>query len=174
MKTKVLSGFIAACLIGTASALCGADVSVYSRDKHFVHKFSMISLEVERIGQLAQTQSQDPQVKELGQKIVQAYTQAGQQVAACAQTAAVGEIPQIRGSDARKIKELADLSGEAFDRAALHELFLREEAGVHQLDLETRNSENVALRQLAALLQSDMEPVVWQTAQLSAQFNRQP
>jgi predicted outer membrane protein len=174
MITQVLSGLIAACVIGTASAACGADTAVKSRDKHFLRQFSTISLEVQRIAELAQTNSQDAEVKELGQKLVQAYTQAGQQVAASAQTAGVQETPRIRRSAARKAKKLANLSGVAFNRAALRELFKCVESGVHQLDLETRNSENAALRQTAALLEADMEPVVWRTAELSAQFNGQP
>jgi len=169
-----MSGLIAVCLIGTASAACGADTSVKSRDKHFVRNFSNISLEIESIAQLAQTQSRDTQVKELGQKLVQAYTQAGRQVAASAQTAGIAQKHRISGSAARELNKLADLSGVAFNQAALRELYLCVESGVHQLDLETRNSGNVALRQTAAQLQADMEPVVWQTAQLSAQFNGKP
>jgi hypothetical protein len=174
MSTNVFRGLIAACLILTASAACGAGTAVKSGDKHFVRQFSTISLEVQRLAQLAQTNSQDAEVKELGQKLVQAYTQAGQQVAASAQAAGVRETPRIRRSAARKVKKLANLSGAAFNQAALRELFICVESGVHQLDLETRNSENAALRQTAALLQADMEPVVWRTAELSAQFNGHP
>ena len=174
MNTKVFSGLIAACVIGSASAGYAADTAVKSSDKHFVRQFSTISLEVQRIAELAQTNSQDADVKELGQKLVQAYTQAGQQVAASSHTVGVQDTPRVRRSAVRKANKLANLSGAAFNRAALRELFKCVESGVHQLDLETRNSENVALRQTAALLEADMEPVVWRTAELSAQFNGQP
>jgi hypothetical protein len=174
MNPKTVASLLAACLIWTASAACGADRLMQSRDKHFVLEFSKISMEIERIGQLAQTQSQDTQVKELGQKLVQAYTQAGQQVAASAQITDTREKPPIRGGAARKVKVLAELSGTAFDQAALRELHRCVESGAHQLDLESRKSANAALRQTAARLQSSTEPVVWRTAELSAQFNRQP
>ncbi len=165
---------MAVCLIGTAGAARGADLSVKFSDRHFVRQFSTVSLEIERIGQLAQTQSQDTQVKELGQKLVQTYTQAGQQVAASAQAAGIKETLRMHGSAAREVNKLAGLSGVAFDQAALHELHVCEQSGTHQLDLETRYGSSVALRQTAALVESDMEPVVWRTAELSAQFNRQP
>ncbi|HTA29174.1 MAG TPA: DUF4142 domain-containing protein [Candidatus Cybelea sp.] len=174
MNSKTIGSLIAACLIWTASAACGADTSVKSGDKHFVRTFSKISLEIERIGQLVQTQSQDTQVKELGQKLVQTYTQAGQQVATSAQAAGIKETRRINRSAARAVNKLSGLSGVAFDQAALHELHKCEQSGTHQLDLESRNGSNVALRQTAALLQSNMEPVVWRTAELSAQFNGPP
>jgi len=165
---------MAACLIATASAAHGADLSITSSDKHFVRKFSNVSLEIQSIGQLAQTQSQDTQVKELGRKLVQTYSQAGQQVAASAQAVGIKETLRIHGSAAREVNKLSGLSGAAFDQAALHELHKCEQLGTHQLDLESRNGSNVALRQTAALLQSNMEPVVWQTAELSAQLNGPP
>jgi predicted outer membrane protein len=174
MKNKIINSVVAACLIGSAGAAYGAEMSVHLRDKHFVRKFSKISLEVERIGQLAQTQSQDTQVKELGQKLVQTYAQADQQVAASVQAAGVGKTPHMSGGAAREVNKLAELSGVAFNQAALRELHKCVESGVHELDLETRNSQNAALRQMAALLQADMEPVVWRTAELSAQFNGKP
>jgi Domain of unknown function (DUF4142) len=174
MNPKIVGSLMAACLIGTASAARGADLSVKSGDKHFVRQFSTVSLEIERIGQLAQTQSQDTQVKELGQKLVQTYTQAGQQVAASAQAAGIKETLRINGSAAREVNKLAGLSGVAFDQAALQELHKCEQSGTHQLDLESRYGSNVALRQTAALLELNMEPVVWRTAELSAQFNGQP
>jgi predicted outer membrane protein len=174
MNTKIVGSLMAACLIGTASAACGAEVSVWHSDKQFVRAFSKISLEIERIGQLAQTQSQDAEVKELGQKLVQAYTQAGQRVAASAQTVGIVQKPRISRSAAREVNKLADLSGVAFNQAVLRQLHECVESGVHELDLETRNSGNVALRHVAALVESDMEPVVWRTAELSAQLNSHP
>jgi hypothetical protein len=176
MNTKILSSFMAACVIGTASAALGADLSVNSRDKHFVRDFAKVSAEVARIGELAQTQSQDPKVRALGQKLTQTYTQAGQQVTAAAQGANVDATSQLTGNVARKVNKLADLSGLAFDRAALKELYESEESGVRQLDLETdnNNSGNASLRQSAAQVQKAIEPVVWQTAELNAQFNGQP
>ena len=145
-----------------------------SRDKNFVSEFSNISLELERIGQLAQTQSQDMQVKELGKKLAQNYASIGQQVAASAQAAGATGTSQFNGSAARVINKLADLSGGTFDQAALHELFQCEESGVRQLDLEVDKGGNPALRQLAALLQESTEPDLWQTTLLSAQFNGHP
>jgi predicted outer membrane protein len=171
MKSKLINSFIAGCLIGTASAVCGADTSLNARDKHFVHEFSNISREVERIGQLAQTQSQDAQVKELGQKLVQDYAQAGRQMATSAKVEGIGETPEIARNALREVNKLAGLSGAEFDQSAMSELFKCEESGAHQLDLETSASGNLALRQLAVLLQASLEPDLWQTAQLNAQFN---
>jgi predicted outer membrane protein len=176
MKTKIVNSLIAACLIGTASTAFAANISVNSRDKHFVRNFSRVSLEVARIGQLAQTRSRDAQVKELGQNLVQVYTQAGQQVANAAQGVDINSRSKLRGSAAREVNKLADLSGVAFDQAALHELYKCEETGVRQLDMEadSNGSGNAALRQSALKVQAVIEPVVWQTAQLNAQFNGLP
>jgi predicted outer membrane protein len=151
-----------------------AAVAFSYRDKKFVSEFSNISLELERIGQLAQTRSQDTQVKELGKKLVQDYTSIRQQVATSAQAAGVGRTLQFGGSAAREINKLANLSGETFDQTALHELFKCEESGARQLDLEVANGGNLALRQLAGLLQVSTEPDLWQTVLLSAQFNGHP
>jgi len=171
MKSKLIHGCLTGCLIGIAGNLCGADTSVNSRDKHFVHEFSNISIEVERIGQLAQTQSRDTQVKELGQKLVQDYTLAGRQLAGTAQDVGIAETPQLGRSALREVNKLEGLSGAEFDQAALRELYKCEESGAHQLDLEIGASGNPELHQLAVLLQANLEPDVWQTAQLSAQFN---
>jgi predicted outer membrane protein len=150
------------------------EAALNSRDKHFVSEFSNISLELERIGRLAQTQSQDTQVKELAQKIVQDYGQAAGRVAASGPAAGAGEPPQLSGSAARAVDKLADLSGTAFDQAALRELFKCQESGVRQISLEIGKGGNPALRQLAASLQEDTEPDVWQTSLLTAQFNSLP
>jgi hypothetical protein len=150
------------------------DAALNSQDKHFVSEFSNISLEVERIGQLTQTQSQDAQVKELGQKIVQDYGQAGERVAASARTAGAGETPRLSASAARTVNKLADLSGAAFDQAALRELFKCQLSGARQISRELGKGGNPALRQLAASLQEDMEPVVWQTTLLSGELNGHP
>jgi predicted outer membrane protein len=171
MKSKLIICFITGCLIGTASAVGGADTSLNFRDKHFVREFSNITREVERIGQLAQTQSQATQVKELGQKLVQDYAQAGRRVATSAKAVGIGETLEIPDSVLREVNKLAGLSGAEFNQAAMSELFKCEESGAHQLDLESSASENPALRQLAVLLQASLEPDLWQTAQLNAQFN---
>jgi predicted outer membrane protein len=171
MKIKLTSGFIAACVIATAGTVCAADTSVNSRDNHFIREFSRLSFEIERIGQLAQTQSQDAQIRELGQKLLQDYKQAGQQVATVEQSSGVGQASQTSASTVREINKLAGLSGVAFDQAAIRKLFKREESGAQQLELEMSNSGNLTLRQLAALLKTDLEPDLWQTAQLDADYN---
>ncbi|HEV7926611.1 MAG TPA: DUF4142 domain-containing protein [Verrucomicrobiae bacterium] len=174
MNTTIMGGFMAACLIGTASAGFGADWSVNYRDRHFVRNFSMVSLEAARIGQLAQTHSQDAQVQELGRQLVKAYTQAGQQVANAAPGVDGGSNAKLSGSAARRVDSLAELSGPAFDRAATRELFNCEEYGVRQLDLEADSNGNATLRRSAVQVLAATEPVVWQTAQLNDQFNNKP
>jgi predicted outer membrane protein len=174
VNTRIIGGFIVVCVIGTACAGFGADKSVSYRDRHFVRNFSMVSLEAARIGQLAQTHSQDAQVRELGRQLVQTYTQAGQEVANAAQTVDVGSNSKLSGSAARKVDRLAELSGVAFDRAAMRELSNCVEYGVRQLDLEADGHGNAALRRSAVQIQAATEPVVWQTAQLNDQFNGQP
>jgi len=170
-----MSGLMAACLIGAAASAGAADPSVNNRDEQFVREFLNRSAEVERIAQLVFTQSQDSQVQGLGQKLLLTYTQAGQQVAATANALGVNVDRRMNGSAARAVAKLAGLSGEAFDHAALRELYKCEEAGVRQMSLELNNgSGNIALRQLAALLQVGTEPNLWQTTQLNAQFNGQP
>jgi hypothetical protein len=150
------------------------DVALNSRDKHFVTQFANITLELARIGQLAQSQSQDPQVKELGQRIVQDYGQAAQRVAASARAAGADQPPQLTGRAARAVNKLSNLSGPAFDQAAVRELFQCVESTVQQLDFEVGKGGNLSLRQLAELLQDATEPDVWETVQLSAQINGHP
>src|ERR1700722_11618668 len=174
MNTKIIGSLMVVCLLGTASAGFGADGSSSYRDRHFVRNFSKVSLEAARIGQLAKTNSQDAQVRELGQQLVQAYTQAGQQVADAAQDVGLGSNSKLRGSAARKVNSLAELSGVAFDRAAMRELYHCEEYGVRQLDLEADGNGSASLRRSAVLVQATTEPVVWQTAQLNDQFNDHP
>jgi hypothetical protein len=174
MNIKIVNSLMVTYLMGVATAAFGGDVSVNARDKHFVRNFSRVSLEAARIGQLAQTHSQDADVRELGQKLVQTYTQAGQQVAVTAQIVDIDSESKLHGSAAHEINKLADLSGVAFDRAAMMELYHCEEYGVRQLDLEADNSGNAALRQSAVQVQAAIEPVVWQTAQLNDQFNGHP
>jgi len=162
---------IAVCLIGSATAALGADTPFYSSDDHFFHEFWEISTEVERIGQMAQTQSQDAQVIALGEKLVQDYAQAGQLEANLAQGLGVGETYQMSDSVVSKLKDLANLSGVQFDRAAVRELSKCEEAGANQLELEISNSGNLAVRQLAAVLQAALVPDLQQTEQLDADLN---
>jgi hypothetical protein len=174
MKTKFISCLIALGLFGGASFALGDDTKVNSHDKKFVRDYSKIVLKMQRVGQLAQRQSQDPQIRELGQKLIDYYAKAGRMVGATAQTVGVGEKSQISGRDERELNKLATLSGGAFDQAVSHALFQCQEDGVRQLNLEANKGNYLALRQLAVLLQADMEPDLWQTSMLSAQFNGRP
>ena len=170
MKTSFIGGFLAAGLVIAATAQ-RADAQSSAHDRHFVREFLQASLEIERIGQLAQTQSQDNHIKALGQKLVQDYTQAAQQVGAMALTAS--DRPQTSSGATREINKLENLSGPAFDKAALHKLFRRETAIAKELEAEAANSPFLGLRQVALLLNSALEPDLWQTAQLNGVLNPQ-
>jgi len=174
MNTRIIRSFLVVCLIGNASAGLGANNSMTYRDRHFVRNFSRVSLEATRIGQLAQTQSQDAQVKALGRQLVRAYTDAGQKVACAAQDSDAMAKTKLRGDAARKVSKLAELTGVDFDRAAMRELHKCEEYGVRQLDLEADSHGPAALRQSALQVQATTEPALWQTAELNDQFNGRP
>ena len=158
-------------MIGAAGAVCASDSSVTLRDKHFLKDSSEVVLEAQRLGELAQSRGQSDEVKQLGQKVAQDYGQARQQLSNAAQSAGIAVTPQLTSKAARMVNHLTSLSGPEFDRAIVQELFSCEESGAHQLDLENRDSHNSSLRQLATSIQTAVEPDLWTTTQLKAEFN---
>jgi putative membrane protein len=68
---------------------------------------------------LAQTQSNDPQVKELGKKIQADHEKANQDLEALAASKGVKLPSKASNSDLRAIDAMADLSGDQFDRGYL-------------------------------------------------------
>ena len=174
MKTALVFVLMAGCFIRSAGLALADDYAGNPTDKRFVREFYNLNLEIERIGQLAQTQSTDSQVQALGHKLYLDYSQAGQQISSTAQAVGVTDIYEMRPSALREVNKLAGLSGQTFDQAALHQLFKCQESCVRQMDLETSHGEILPLRQWAALIEAALEADLWQTTQLSAQFNGHP
>jgi hypothetical protein len=175
MKTKWITGLVAAAVMGITSVAraADADIPIYRGDAQFFKEFWDLSVEVVQIGQLSQTQTQDPQVQSLGQQLVRDYQQANQLEVNLAET--VGEAPVWQTSDDvnKEVSKLGSMTGIAFDRAALDALLKREETVNAQLGLEIANSPNLAVRQLAAILQGAVQTDISFTQQVAANVNAQ-
>jgi putative membrane protein len=118
-------------------------------DKDFVRNTSESSATEVHLGKLAQDKGSNDAVKELGRKMVDAHTQAGDQLK---QAAAALNIP-VPDDPPRKAKKagdkLAKLSGPDFDRAYAKMAADEEKQAVKQYEREAKNGKFAGMKDFA-------------------------
>jgi putative membrane protein len=176
MKRSFTETLLAAGLVLTATAVYAEDpaeaaATVSSRDTEFVHMICDDSLVVQRIGELANQQSQNPRVKQVGEKLALDYGKTRHQFSATAQSLGVAITPEPSAHGLRAIEKLRSYSGEGFDKAALHELVRTEQAVLRNIQDETARGENPALKQLAASSLPALQDDIYQVVTLQSDLN---
>jgi predicted outer membrane protein len=171
-KIRVCALTAAWFLLSSWLVCAGGAAKVSSHDQHFIQQASENSLREQHFGQLIQRQSQNDEVKQLGQKIVQDYTQAVQQLDTLARSLGVTLEPKSGDQASRTLDKIAALSGPEFDRAALGEMIKNQEATVRLLEDASQGGKNPDLRQVASAVLPDLQDDVFQTRLIYSEFRR--
>jgi predicted outer membrane protein len=119
---------------------------VPTREKDFLERLHMTHMMEIQAGKLAQTQSHSPEVKAFGQRMVEAHTQADQQLMQYAQSRGLklamppkpmnGQETRMMAAEMAEMEKLAALRGEAFDPA-----YLSTQVAMHDSGLTKRWSD---------------------------------
>jgi putative membrane protein len=125
MKTISIFAFLAAVLIGTASAQ-----KLGILEKSFVEKAAKGNLAEVELGKLAQEKSSDSQVKDFGQQMVTDHSKANDELKPIADSAKVKWPDQLTGESKELYDRLQKLSGNKFDR-----LYIRSMVEDHKKDV---------------------------------------
>jgi len=121
----------------------------YVMDKDFVRNASESSATEVHLGKLAQDKGSSDAVKELGKKMVDAHTQAGDQLKQAA-TALNIPAPDDPPRKAKKAGDkLAKLSGSDFDRAYAKMAADEEKQAVKQYEREAKNGKVPGMKDFA-------------------------
>ena len=113
-------------------AQAGEQQQLAQEDMEFATKAAEGGLKEVQLGELAQQQAASDQVKEFGQRMVQDHGKANDQLKQIAEQKGI-ELPQEMSEEAQQLHdELAQKSGEEFDRAYMDEM-----VSDHEEDVET-------------------------------------
>jgi len=173
MKKNWTGALVAASFILTTTALyaegpAAAGATVSSRDTEFVRTVCDESFVVQRIGELANHQSENPRVKQIGQKLALDYGNARRQFSATAETVGVAITPEPPADGSRIIERLRSFSGTGFDKEALPELVKSEQAVLLKIQDESAHGRNPALKQLAASILPALQDDIYQVVTLES------
>ena len=173
MKKNWTGALVAASFILTTTALyaegpAAAGATVSSRDTEFVRTVCDESFVVQRIGELANHQSENPRVKQIGQKLALDYGNARRQFSATAETVGVAITPEPPADGSRIIERLRSFSATGFDKEALPELVKSEQAVLLKIQDESAHGRNPALKQLAASILPALQDDIYQVVTLES------
>jgi putative membrane protein len=143
-----LAGFVA---FGAAPSWAERDASAAgtSAQAFMEAAASQGQMEVE-LGQLAQTRSARSDVKELAGRIVKDHTNTNDELHALAKTKNMQLSTSLDSKERTRYDRLAQLSGEAFDRAYLRKILSDHEHDVTEFRRASQSSEDADVRAFAA------------------------
>lgn len=171
MKKILMRVFLTACLIVPSITIHAGGSEMSSKDRKFVRAAAEDSLTVERLGQMANQQSQNPGVKQLAQKLSRDYARADEQLRALGQTLAISTPKQLNRRASRKINKLEGLSGAEFDLVALRELVKAEQTYLLKVQDEAAKGINPDLKQFATTTLPPLQDDIYEVVRLQSDLN---
>ena len=153
----VLAAFSSMGAVGIAAAqsannnMAGSSSShkLTAADRQFVKKAAQGGLAEVQLGQLATEKAASPEVKQFGQRMVDDHTKANDQLKQVASDEGVTVPDQLNAKDAATKARLEKLSGEAFDRAYMHDMVLDHTKDVSEFRMESKNATDPAVKNFA-------------------------
>lgn len=119
------------------------------QDKDFVHTEMESGMAEVQMGQLASQKGSSADVKEYGQKMVDANTQLGNQMKQLAQQMGVKEPKDLSKKDKQEVAKLNALSGADFDNAYIAVMVKDHKKDVDNFKSEAQNSQNSTMQKVA-------------------------
>jgi putative membrane protein len=136
------------------------------QDKDFVHSALEDGMAEVQLGQLAAQKGSSDDVKQYGQKMVDANTQLGNQMKQLAQQMGVKPPKDLSKKDKQEVAKLNALSGADFDNAYISMMVKDHKRTVEDFKSEAQNSQNPTLQKVA---QQD-GPIIDQHLQIAEQL----
>lgn len=119
-------------------------------DKAFVAKALQGGLTEVQLGQLTLQKSQNQQVKEFAQKMVDDHTRLGEQMKPVAQQLGVKVPDEPSKKDRQLIEKMQSLSGSAYDQAYLKDMVKDHKQDLSEFQAEASNGQDPNVKDAAA------------------------
>ena len=136
-------------------------------DKMFVTKALEGGMAEVQLGQLAQQKSNNPDVKQFGQRMVDDHTKLGDQMKSVAQQIGVKVPDAPSKKDQAVMAKLQALNGDAFDKAYMKDMVKDHKMDLNEFKTEAANGSNPAVKDAA----NQGAQVISQHLQMAEQIN---
>jgi putative membrane protein len=133
---------------GTATATEGS-AKLDHADRAFLRKAAEANRGEIELGRLAEQNSQDPQVRAFGERMVKDHTQLDQQLTMAARNMGVTLPTSPSKKDKATMDKLQGLSGAAFDKAYVRDMVKDHRKDIHEFEHEAKDAHSAEVRQLA-------------------------
>jgi putative membrane protein len=118
-------------------------------DKAFVTKALEGGMAEVQLGQLTLQKSQNPQVKEFAQKMIDDHTRLGEQMKPVAQQLGVKTPTEPSKKDRQTIAKMQGLSGTAYDQAYLKDMVKDHKQDLSEFQAEASNGQDATVKDAA-------------------------
>jgi putative membrane protein len=126
------------------------DPSAQMMDKAFVRDALQGGMTEVELGKIALQKSNDPDVKQFAQRMVDDHTKMGDEMKQVAQKMSVKVPDAPSGKDKSAIAKLQGLNGEDFDKAYIKDMLKDHEKDQKEFKQEAQNATDPDLKQIAA------------------------
>ncbi len=133
----------------SASTTGQAATQLSNEEKSFIKEAAQGSTAEVHLGQLAQQKAQNPQVKQLAERIVQDHTQAGQQLMQIAQQHNIQPSTEVKGEHKETHDKLQKASGEEFDKQYAKEMVKHHKKDIKKFEEMSRDAKDPQLKSFA-------------------------
>ena len=118
-------------------------------DRMFVSKAMQGSLAEVQLGQLTLQKSNNPQVKEFAQRMIDDHTKLNEQMKPVAQQVGVKPPEQISKGDRKTIAKLQGLSGSAYDQAYIKDMVKDHKQDLNEFQMEASSGQDQTVKDAA-------------------------
>jgi putative membrane protein len=119
-------------------------------DRMFVTKAMQGSMAEIQLGQLTLEKSQNPQVKQFAQRMIDDHTKLNDQMKPVAQQLGVGVPDQVSKKDRSTMAKLQGLSGSAYDEAYIRDMVKDHKQDLSQFQMEASSGQDQTVKDAAA------------------------
>ena len=148
---------------GEEGAAAGTSTRPDRADRKFMDKAAQANLAEIQLGRLAQQNSQDPQVRQFGERMVRDHTQLNDQLMMAAQNMGVTLPTSPSKKDQETMDKLSALNGAAFDKAYARDMVKDHRADIREFEHESKDAHSAQVRELA----SNALPIIREHLQLA-------
>ncbi len=159
LRNGILATAAAALMFGSLSfaqmnAPAGGDTkttsgSVSAADRHFMEKAAQGGMAEVELGQLAQQNGGNQQVKDFGKRMVDDHTKANDQLKQLASQKGVGLPTSLDAKDQATKNKLSKLQGDAFDKAYMRDMVMDHKKDVAEFKQESMSAHDPDLKSWA-------------------------
>jgi len=134
----------------STKATTGRDSQVAASDRKFMEKAALGGMAEVELGNVAQQNASNAEVKQFGAKMVQDHSKAGDELKQLAQSKGVALPSALDSKDKREVDKLSKLSGAKFDHEYMEHMVKDHKKDVKEFEKASKDSRDADLKSFAA------------------------